>query len=79
MMDNTELHMILPESSCEIPRNNCPLNITVVGGQAEEDSTVRLPFVLNHLRDRIVREQIRTSLNLRGYFFSLQAQTGKYF
>lgn len=74
-MDNTESHMILPESSWEIP----PDNITVVGGRADEEGTVRLPFVLSHLRDRRVREQIRTSLNLRGYCFSLQAQTGKYF
>lgn len=70
MMDNTELHMVLPESLCEIPRDNCPLNITVVGGQHSEAAVCT---------DRIVREQIRTSLNLRGYFFSLQAQTGKYF
>lgn len=41
-MDNTESHVILPESSCNIPRDNCQLNITVVGGRAEENSTVRV-------------------------------------
>lgn len=52
-MDNTELYMILSESSCKIP---CDDRVSYTSlsqdDRAEEDGEVRLPYVLNLLRDR---------------------------